>query len=54
MDADHGVSIGQVEMSKVPRTIRILAVDDPALLRKGIAAVIHVEDANGWKSRTDV
>ena len=30
-------------MSSVPGMIRILAVDDHALLRKGIAAVINAE-----------
>ena len=30
-------------MSNIPRMIRILAVDDHALLRKGLAAVINAE-----------
>jgi DNA-binding NarL/FixJ family response regulator len=40
---DSGCSIEQVTMSSVPSMIRILAVDDHALLRKGIAAVINAE-----------
>jgi hypothetical protein len=32
-------------MSNVPKMIRILAVDDHALLRKGLAAVINAEPA---------
>ena len=43
MDADCGCSTRQVGMSNVPGTIRVLSVDDHALLRKGIAAVINAE-----------
>jgi CheY-like chemotaxis protein len=43
MDVDSGCSAGQVKMSNAPRLIRILAVDDHALLRKGLAAVINAE-----------
>jgi DNA-binding NarL/FixJ family response regulator len=43
MDADSGGSTEQVEMSSVPSMIRILAVDDHALLRKGLAAVVNAE-----------
>lgn len=43
MDVDSGFSTGQVEMSNASRMIRILAVDDHALLRKGLAAVINAE-----------
>ena len=40
---DSGCSTEQVAMSSVPSMIRILAVDDHALLRKGIAATINAE-----------
>jgi DNA-binding NarL/FixJ family response regulator len=40
---DSGCSTEQVAMSSVPGMIRILAVDDHALLRKGIAATINAE-----------
>ena len=43
MDAGSGCSTGQVEMSNAPTMIRILAVDDHNLLRKGLAAVINAE-----------
>jgi DNA-binding NarL/FixJ family response regulator len=46
MGIDSVYSSGQVEMSNVPNTnkmIRILAVDDHALLRKGLAAVVNAE-----------
>jgi DNA-binding NarL/FixJ family response regulator len=43
MDIDSAYSAEQVEMSNVPKMIRILAVDDHALLRKGIAAVTNAE-----------
>jgi DNA-binding NarL/FixJ family response regulator len=43
MVIDSGCSAGQVEMSGVPDMIRILAVDDHALLRKGLAAVVNAE-----------
>jgi DNA-binding NarL/FixJ family response regulator len=46
MGIDSVYSSGQVEMSNVPntnKTIRILAVDDHALLRKGLAAVVNAE-----------
>ena len=41
--ADCGGSKGQAAMSDVPKMIRILAADDHALLRKGLAAVINAE-----------
>jgi DNA-binding NarL/FixJ family response regulator len=37
------VRLARVEMNNVPKTIRILAVDDHALLRKGLAAVVNAE-----------
>src|ERR1700733_11727077 len=40
---DSGCSAGQVTMSSIPGLIRILAVDDHALLRKGLAATINAE-----------
>ena len=40
---DSVYSSGQVEMSNVPKMIRILAVDDHDLLRKGLAAVVNAE-----------
>jgi DNA-binding NarL/FixJ family response regulator len=43
MDIDSGCSTGQVEMNNVPKMIRILAVDDHPLLRKGLAAVVNAE-----------
>jgi DNA-binding NarL/FixJ family response regulator len=46
MDIDSVYSSGRVEMSNVPNTnkmIRILAVDDHPLLRKGLAAVVNAE-----------
>ena len=43
MGVDSACSAGQVKMSNGPKLIRILAVDDHALLRKGLAAVINVE-----------
>jgi DNA-binding NarL/FixJ family response regulator len=43
MKVDSGCSTGQVEMSNVPKMIRILAVDDHPLLRKGLAAVVNAE-----------
>ena len=43
MAADSACSEGQRGMSSVPGMIRILAVDDHALLRKGLAAVVNAE-----------
>jgi DNA-binding NarL/FixJ family response regulator len=43
MDIDSGSFAGQVEMSNIPSMIRVLAVDDHALLRKGLAAVVNAE-----------
>ena len=43
MVIDLGCSAKQVAMSSVPGMVRILSVDDHALLRKGIAAVINAE-----------
>jgi DNA-binding NarL/FixJ family response regulator len=43
MDIESAYSAEQVEMTNVPRMIRILAADDHALLRKGIAAVTNAE-----------
>ena len=43
MVIDSDCSAGLVEMSGVPDMIRILAVDDHALLRKGPAASINAE-----------
>jgi DNA-binding NarL/FixJ family response regulator len=43
MEVVLGCSAEQVEMSNVPKTIRILAVDDHPLLRKGLAAVVNAE-----------
>jgi DNA-binding NarL/FixJ family response regulator len=43
MEVVLGCSAEQVEMSNVPKMIRILAVDDHLLLRKGLAAVINAE-----------
>ena len=43
MDIDSRGSAGLVEMSNDLKLIRILAVDDHALLRKGLAAVINAE-----------
>jgi DNA-binding NarL/FixJ family response regulator len=43
MNIDSGCSSGRAKMSNVPKMIRILAVDDHALLRKGLAAVINAE-----------
>ena len=43
MVIDSDCSAGLVEMSGVPDMIRILAVDDHALLRKGLAAVVNAE-----------
>ncbi len=43
MDIDSHGSAGLVKMSNDPKLIRILAVDDHALLRKGLAAVINAE-----------
>ncbi len=43
MDIDSRGSAGLVKMSNDPKLIRILAVDDHALLRKGLAAVINAE-----------
>jgi DNA-binding NarL/FixJ family response regulator len=43
MDVDSGCSTGQVAMNSVSSLIRILAADDHALLRKGLAAVINAE-----------
>jgi DNA-binding NarL/FixJ family response regulator len=43
MDLASGCSTGQVEMINAPKLIRILAVDDHALLRRGLAAVINAE-----------
>src|SRR5271156_5636118 len=40
---DSCCSAGQVAMSSIPGMIRILAADDHALLRKGIAATINAE-----------
>src|SRR5580692_5875532 len=43
MGIDSVCSRGRVEMSNVPKMIRILAVDDHPLLRKGLAAVVNAE-----------
>jgi DNA-binding NarL/FixJ family response regulator len=44
MGIDSVCSSGRVEMSNVPnKLIRILAVDDHPLLRKGLAAVVNAE-----------
>jgi DNA-binding NarL/FixJ family response regulator len=43
LTVDSGCSTGQVAMSSIPGLIRILAVDDHALLRKGLAATINAE-----------
>ena len=43
MDIDSGWSIGKEAMAGVPSMIRILAVDDHPLLRKGIAALVNAE-----------
>jgi YesN/AraC family two-component response regulator len=43
MVIDSGCSAEQVAMSSVAGMIRILAVDDHALLRKGLAASINAE-----------
>jgi DNA-binding NarL/FixJ family response regulator len=43
MDVASGCSTGQAKMSDISKMIRILAVDDHALLRKGLAAVINAE-----------
>jgi DNA-binding NarL/FixJ family response regulator len=43
MEVVLGCSAEQVEMSNVSKMIRILAVDDHPLLRKGLAAVINAE-----------
>jgi len=43
MDIDSGCSTGRVKMSNIPKMIRILAVDDHPLLRKGLAAVVNAE-----------
>jgi DNA-binding NarL/FixJ family response regulator len=43
MAGDSDCSAGQVTMSSIPGLIRILAVDDHALLRKGLAATINAE-----------
>jgi DNA-binding NarL/FixJ family response regulator len=43
MKIDSGCFTGQVEMSNISKMIRILAVDDHPLLRKGLAAVINAE-----------
>jgi DNA-binding NarL/FixJ family response regulator len=43
MDIDSVSSAGRKKMGSVPGMIRILAVDDHALLRKGLAAVINAE-----------
>lgn len=43
MYIDSGSFAGQVEMSNIPSMIRILAVDDHTLLRRGLAAVVNAE-----------
>jgi DNA-binding NarL/FixJ family response regulator len=43
MDIDSACSSGQIEMNNVPKMIRILAVDDHPLLRRGLAAVLNAE-----------
>jgi DNA-binding NarL/FixJ family response regulator len=43
MEIVLGCFAEQVEMNNVPKMIRILAVDDHPLLRKGLAAVVNVE-----------
>jgi DNA-binding NarL/FixJ family response regulator len=43
MGTDSGCSAGQVEMSNVLKMIRVFVVDDHALLRKGVAAVVNAE-----------
>src|SRR5271167_223130 len=40
---DPGCSMEVGEMAAVPKMIRILAVDDHPLLRKGIAALVNAE-----------
>jgi DNA-binding NarL/FixJ family response regulator len=43
MAIDSGCSDGEEAMAGVPNLIRILAVDDHPLLRKGIAALVNAE-----------
>ena len=43
MDGGSDSLAGQAEMSNVPGMIRVLAVDDHALLRKGLAAAVNAE-----------
>ena len=43
MGADSASSAEQLMMSNAPSLIRILVVDDHALLRKGLAAAIDAE-----------
>jgi len=43
MAIDSGCSTGEEAMAGVPNMIRILAVDDHPLLRKGIAALVNTE-----------
>jgi len=43
MGVDSAYSAERVKMSNVPNLIRILVVDDHALLRKGLAAAINAE-----------
>ncbi|MGO8706449.1 MAG: response regulator [Terracidiphilus sp.] len=43
MGVDSNYSAERVKMSNVPNLIRILVVDDHALLRKGLAAAINAE-----------
>jgi DNA-binding NarL/FixJ family response regulator len=43
MERDSGCIAEETAMSNAPNLIRILAVDDHALLRKGIAAVVNTE-----------
>jgi DNA-binding NarL/FixJ family response regulator len=43
MPTDSTCSAGQAEMNSVPGMIRVLAVDDHALLRRGLAVTINSE-----------
>src|ERR1700727_2371591 len=43
MAIDSGYSVKEESMASVPNLIRILAVDDHPLLRKGIAALVNAE-----------
>jgi hypothetical protein len=52
MGVASGCSAGRVEMGKAPKLIRILAVDDHALLRKEHAAVINAEPEKSRRERS--